>query len=176
MILMLENVLFFLLGYCPRSFSDVLKFLWPVVEKDRGKYQNTVKIWSLYFCRSALGYCSLKMKIMRTQEDRKMKSPQYVDKIPRCLTTCTLLDCLFSLYNQVHLSHNYHENMESQAMCAIEVTCDIWSTSWEKLFYPYANNKGADQPAHPRSLISTFIVRCLDSIIPLLAIAEISRP
>ena len=23
---------------------------------------------------------------------------------------------------------------------------------------PYANNKGADQPAHPRSLISTFVV------------------
>ena len=30
----------------------------------------------------------------------------------------------------------------------------------------YANNKGADQSAHPRSLISTFIVRCLDNIIP----------
>ena len=36
------------------------------------------------------------------------------------------------------------------------------------------NNKGADQPAHPRSLISTFVVRCLDSIIPLLAISKIS--
>ena len=31
----------------------------------------------------------------------------------------------------------------------------------------YANNKGADQSAHPRSLISAFVVRCLDSIIPL---------
>ena len=40
----------------------------------------------------------------------------------------------------------------------------------------YANDKDADQPARPRSLISTFIVRCLDGIIPLLAIAEISRP
>ena len=39
----------------------------------------------------------------------------------------------------------------------------------------YANNKGADQPAHPRSLISTFVVRCLDSIISLDTIAEISR-
>ena len=29
----------------------------------------------------------------------------------------------------------------------------------KKLFMPYANNKGADQPAHPRSLISTFVVR-----------------
>ena len=41
---------------------------------------------------------------------------------------------------------------------------------------PYANNKGADQPAHPRSLISTFVVQCLDSIVPLLATAELSRP
>ena len=39
---------------------------------------------------------------------------------------------------------------------------------------PYANNKGADQPAHPRSLISAFVVRCLDSIMSLLAISEIS--
>ena len=39
---------------------------------------------------------------------------------------------------------------------------------------PYANNKGADQPAHPRSLISAFVVRCLDSIIFLVSISEIS--
>ena len=39
----------------------------------------------------------------------------------------------------------------------------------------YANNKGADQPAHPRSLVSAFAVRCLDSIISLDSIAEISR-
>ena len=41
----------------------------------------------------------------------------------------------------------------------------------------YANNKGADQPAHPgpRSLISVFIVRYLDSIIPILAKFKISR-
>ena len=39
----------------------------------------------------------------------------------------------------------------------------------------FANNKGADQPAHPRSLISAFVVRCLDRIISLDSIAEISR-
>ena len=39
----------------------------------------------------------------------------------------------------------------------------------------YANNKGADQTAHSRSLISAFVVRCLDSIISLDSIAEISR-
>ena len=38
-----------------------------------------------------------------------------------------------------------------------------------------ANNKGADQPAHPRGLISAFVVRCLDSIIYLDSIVEISR-
>ena len=49
-----------------------------------------------------------------------------------------------------------------------------WAPSWQNLPFPYANYKGADQPAHPRSLISTFVVRCLDSVIPLLAISEIS--
>ena len=33
----------------------------------------------------------------------------------------------------------------------------------KKYFMPYANNKGADQPAHPCSLISTFVVHCLDN-------------
>ena len=39
---------------------------------------------------------------------------------------------------------------------------------------PYANNKGADQPAHPYSLISTFVVRCLGSMICILAISKVS--
>ena len=43
------------------------------------------------------------------------------------------------------------------------------------LFMPNANNKGTDQPAHSRSLISTVVVRFLDSTIPVLAKPEISR-
>ena len=39
----------------------------------------------------------------------------------------------------------------------------------------YVNNKGADQAAHPHSLFSTFIVHCLDSVIPVVAISESSR-
>ena len=39
----------------------------------------------------------------------------------------------------------------------------------------YANNKGADQPAHPRSLISAFIVRCLDSVMSLVSVTKISN-
>ena len=45
----------------------------------------------------------------------------------------------------------------------------------EKMYLmSYANNKGADQPTHPRSLISAFVVHCLDSIISLDSIGEIS--
>ena len=50
----------------------------------------------------------------------------------------------------------------------------IWATSLENLFMPYANNKDADQPAHPRSLISIVVIHCLDSIIPPVSISEIS--
>ena len=39
---------------------------------------------------------------------------------------------------------------------------------------PYANNKAADQPAHPRSLISPFVMHCLDNIISLVSISKIS--
>ena len=50
---------------------------------------------------------------------------------------------------------------------------NIWAMSWENLFMPYANNKDADQHAHPRSLISAFVVRSLDSIIPVVAMYEL---
>ena len=45
-----------------------------------------------------------------------------------------------------------------------EKTCLWW----------FANNKGADQPAHPRRLISAFIFRFSESIISKLATNEIS--
>ena len=43
-----------------------------------------------------------------------------------------------------------------------------------KCLMAYANKKGTDQPAHPRSLISAFLVRCLDSMICIPAIAKVS--
>ena len=51
----------------------------------------------------------------------------------------------------------------------------VWAAAWENLLLPYANNKAADQPTQPRSLISAFVFRCLDSIIPLVPISEISN-
>ena len=40
---------------------------------------------------------------------------------------------------------------------------------------PYANNKGADQPVHLRSLISTFVLCCLNSMICILNLSKVSR-
>ena len=45
----------------------------------------------------------------------------------------------------------------------------------KKMFYVICENKGADQSAHSRSLISAFVVRCLDGVISLDPIAKISR-
>ena len=56
----------------------------------------------------------------------------------------------------------------------IDMTALIRATPWENLFTSYANNKGADQPAYLRSLISAFIVRCIGSIISRVSIFAIS--
>ena len=66
-------------------------------------------------------------------------------------------------------------NIHIHTNISLSVTGKIRVTSWENLFLSYANNKGADQPAHPRSLISTCVFRCLDSIISLVSIFEISN-
>ena len=42
------------------------------------------------------------------------------------------------------------------------------------LAFIYVNNKDTDQPVDLHSLISVFVVPCLDSIIPLVSISEIS--
>ena len=54
------------------------------------------------------------------------------------------------------------------------ISDSVWATSWENLFMPYANNKGADQPVRPRSLISAFVIHCLGSIISVVSVCKIS--
>ena len=69
--------------------------------------------------------------------------------------------------------YNYEiSRLEKSIACT--VFFDIWAMSWENLIMACANNKGADQPEHPRSLSSTFVFCFLYSTIPLLAISEIS--
>ena len=59
-----------------------------------------------------------------------------------------------------------------------DLTCSVHivnESGHEKMcLISYANNKGADQPAHPRSLISAFVVRCLDSVMSLVTVTKIS--
>ena len=49
-----------------------------------------------------------------------------------------------------------------------------WAATRENLSWDVANNTGADQPAHPRSLISAYVIRFLESIICILSTGEIS--
>ena len=49
----------------------------------------------------------------------------------------------------------------------------IWAAARENLSLGFANNTGADQPAHPCSLISPFVICFLESIICKLATGEI---
>ena len=49
-------------------------------------------------------------------------------------------------------------------MCVCYNLIENWAAARENLSSVFANNKGADQPAHPRRLISAFVIRCLESI------------
>ena len=49
-----------------------------------------------------------------------------------------------------------------------------WQRREKTCIRGFGNNKGADQPVHPHSLISTFVIRLLESIISSLARREIS--
>ena len=65
-----------------------------------------------------------------------------------------------------------HVNGTQMRECVVYYT---YEPGYEKMCpMPYANNKGADQPAHPRSLISAFVVRCLDSVMSLVSVTKIS--
>ena len=76
------------------------------------------------------------------------------------------------VYRNVGLYIQFLEYWDSRSLLRLQGRQN-WATSWENLLLPYENNKGADQPVHPRSLISAFVVRCLENIMPLVSITEI---
>ena len=66
-------------------------------------------------------------------------------------------------------------DVSSQEEVSYQVTCGIYGPRREKTcLCGFANTKGADQPAHPRSLISAFVIRFLESSICKLATGKIS--
>ena len=80
------------------------------------------------------------------------------------------LQYLFAICQQISLNSGFRENSRLNARKPY-----IWAVSWENLYTPYMNNKDADQPGHVRSLISTYNVRCPNSIIPVGAVSVIPR-
>ena len=58
---------------------------------------------------------------------------------------------------------------------ALKGTHFLFELGLEKIrLISYANNNGADQPAHLHGLISTFVGRCLDSAMSLVSVTKIS--
>ena len=53
-------------------------------------------------------------------------------------------------------------------------TFNIWAPREKTSLRGFANNIGADQPAHPCRLISAFVIRSLESLISKVATSEIS--
>ena len=49
----------------------------------------------------------------------------------------------------------------------------IWASTQESLSSGFANNKSANQPVHPCSLINSFVIRFMESIISSLATREV---
>ena len=79
---------------------------------------------------------------------------------PRSGLFCHMISNLFSL------------KLWLFSMQPIHLVC-IWAWRWENLSSGFAN-KVADQPEHPHSLISTFVICLLESILSKLATDEIS--
>ena len=69
------------------------------------------------------------------------------------------------------LSHIYVTNESNFMKLILNI---YWPRRKKTCLRRFANNKGADQPARPRSLISDFVFRFLESIISKLATSEIS--
>ena len=59
-------------------------------------------------------------------------------------------------------------------VCLIKRNNIICASVRENLSSGFANNTDADQPAHPRSLISAFVIRFWDSVISKLAAGKLS--
>ena len=95
----------------------------------------------------------------------------YVKFYPPCI------NCLL-IYKMPYSSYRFDDAnlFDSENPVFLHCSHITFEPGHEKMcLMSYANNKGADQPAHPHSLISAFVVRCLDSIISLGSIAKISR-
>ena len=140
-----------------------------------GKYYRTWSyrsFWGSLICPGA----DLNKIASSCIPDRNFRMPDVVTGGVRLLS-CRTSGCLCDVMTSVFLCHILPDISTSTRL---EPSWKLFGRKYRrhvmrKPVMPYANNKGADQPGHPRSLISTFVVRCLDSIISLVSISEILR-
>ena len=86
------------------------------------------------------------------------------------LSVCAILSLLFVLFSRLVFGTGCGIQLYGFLVIFIEPGHE------KTCLMSYANNKGADQPAHPRSLTSAFIVRCLHSVMSLVSVTKISSP
>ena len=76
---------------------------------------------------------------------------------------------------EVLIKTGFVDNPRALATCKyLRQRHQRWASTWEDLYSGFAYNKGPDQPAHPRSLISAIVIRLSESIMSRLAIIEFS--
>ena len=86
--------------------------------------------------------------------------------------------CFYKWYTSFLFSYGLSILLSLQRTCLMLYShMNIHEPGHEKTcLMSYANNKGTDQPAHPRSLIIAFVARCLDSVMSLVSVTKISSP
>ena len=82
--------------------------------------------------------------------------------------------CRDEIYESHHEKKTLFDAQINLCIHTIFALCIIWASAQENLSPGFANNKGADKPAHPHSLNSAFVIRVLESIVSKLAKSEIS--
>ena len=100
----------------------------------------------------------------------KIYSSPYVRRISRQQCSqhaCTVDMCIIDIITSFATWSRDFDAIYSHTNAHIYETCHE-KNKQKNCPMSYANNKGPDQPAHPRSLISAFVVHFLGSIIPIL--------
>ena len=82
------------------------------------------------------------------------------------------LMCIYGTWTKADIPK--YQNWRDQGESQYRILYKKWASTRETCLQEFANNTGADQPAHPCSLISAFIIRLLESTICKLPTGEIS--
>ena len=73
----------------------------------------------------------------------------------------------------MQLTHKADDIFRTGKKIRIRINIDFtWAPNPENLSSGFVNSKGTDQPARPRRLISAFVIRLLENMIPKLVTSK----